>query len=50
MVDALKMIGGSASDTLMAKVARGFWTKSLKLEIKCQCCSPDRRTDQEGRV
>ena len=32
MVDALKIIGGSASETLMAKVAHGIGTKSLKLE------------------
>jgi hypothetical protein len=50
MVDVLKIGRGSASDTLTAKVARELGTKSLKLEIKCQCCSTDRRIDQEGRV
>lgn|GEM_PF-2328273 len=34
MVDALKIIGSSASDTLTAKVVRGLGTNSLKLEIK----------------
>lgn len=34
MVNVLKIIGCSASDTLTAKVARGLGAKSLKLEIK----------------
>jgi phosphoribosylpyrophosphate synthetase len=54
VVDALKIISGSASDNLTAKVARGPGAKSVKLEIKKfpdgEKYVIDPRTDQEGGV